>query len=275
MSAAPGSLPRITVVMPSFNQARYVEQAIRSVLDQAYPDLEFMVMDGGSTDGSAEIIERYGQHIAFWRSEADAGQTAAIIEGWQRASGDVLAWLNSDDYYLPGALAIVGERFAGDPELGLLYGACERVDGEGRRLGFIGRPFSRLLMIASHDIVPQPSAFIRASVARSIGGLDPALSYAHDFDLFLRASDVTHPLFIPRPLAAIRMHAETKTSTGVEPMSRERQQVRARQARLVERPLVTLQPVATRLVRALPTGIRQRLKRFRPKRLFDAPADQG
>lgn len=267
-------MPRITVVMPSFNQARYLERAIRSILDQAYPDLELFVMDGGSTDGSAEIIKRHAGALAFWRSEPDAGQAAAIMEGWDRATGEVLAWLNSDDFYLPGTLEIVGRRFADEPDLGLLYGASERVDADGVRLGYVGRPFSRLLMIASHDIIPQPSAFIRASVARSIGGLDPSLDYALDYDLFLRASRVTQPVFTARPLSGMTMHAESKTSTGSEPMGRERQAIRARQARLVERPLVALQPLATRIVRALPRALRGRLKRLRPRRVFEAPPGQ-
>ena len=116
MTATAGSLPRITVVTPSFNQARYLDRTIRSVLDQGYPNLEYMVLDAGSTDGSLDIIKRYSDRLDYWRSGPDNGQSAAVNEGWQRASGEVMAWLNSDDFYLPGALDFVGNHFRVHPE---------------------------------------------------------------------------------------------------------------------------------------------------------------
>lgn len=134
--------PRITVITPSFNQGAYLEQTIRSVLDQNYPNLEYMVVDGGSTDDSKAIIERYGDRLAWWVSERDRGQSHAINKGLERATGDVIAYLNSDDFYAPGALQAVGEHFRDQPDTDFLYGGCIFVDADGRpfdrHLGDIG-----------------------------------------------------------------------------------------------------------------------------------------
>lgn len=125
------SLPRITVITPSFNQGQYLEQTIRSVLDQNYPNLEYMVVDGASSDESPAIIERYAEKLAWWVSEQDRGQTHALNKGLARATGDVLAYINSDDWYFPGALQTVGEHFRDHPETDFLYGRCVFTDEGG------------------------------------------------------------------------------------------------------------------------------------------------
>src|SRR5438067_5112001 len=118
---------KITVVTPSYNQGRYLEEAILSVLGQGYPDLEYLVMDGGSTDGSAEIIQRYDGDLAYWVSEPDGGQAAAINRGFEKATGDVLCWLNSDDMHLPGTIAwVAGHLRRGEPDL--VFGDCVHID---------------------------------------------------------------------------------------------------------------------------------------------------
>lgn len=125
-------LPRITVVTPSYNQGQYLEQTIRSVLDQDYPQLEYFVVDGGSRDDSKAIIERYSDRLAWWVSEPDRGQPHALNKGLARATGDVIAYINSDDFYTPGALRAVGEFFRDRPETDFLYGGCLFVDEQGQ-----------------------------------------------------------------------------------------------------------------------------------------------
>src|SRR4051812_33606750 len=157
------SLPRITVVTPSFNQAQYLEQTIRSVLDQGYPNLEYIVIDGGSTDGSVDILRRYDDELAYWVSEPDAGQSWAINRGIERATGDVVAYINSDDYYLPGAFAHAMPLFA-DTGIRWVAGTCEyrNEDGTLDVLWVPKRPTGpRPGWIRNIWYVPQASSFWR------------------------------------------------------------------------------------------------------------------
>jgi glycosyltransferase involved in cell wall biosynthesis len=134
------TLPRITVVMPSFNQAAYLEEAICSVLSQGYPDLEFMILDGDSSDGSQEIIERYRDQLSHWYSQPDGGQSAAIDRGMGLATGDLAGWLNSDDVLLPGALHAVAKAYRRNPESGLLGGNLVFMDRNSIITGFLRMP---------------------------------------------------------------------------------------------------------------------------------------
>ena len=267
-------LPRITVVTPSFNQARYLERTICSVLEQGYADLEYMVLDAGSTDGSREIIERYAERIDYWRSAPDGGQSAAINEGWRRSRGQVLSWLNSDDYYLPGALQFVGEFFRDHPDEWVVYGSWEAVDDEGRRLNYAGSRFSRRTMILSRNTIPQPSSFIHRRAIDAVGLLDERLRYTMDLDLFLRIADHRAPRFVSRPLAAATMHSDAKTFSQRDAMARERYEVRRRHARGAEVPLVILQPLQSRAFHALPPFARRAINAVRPRRKFARPTPE-
>jgi glycosyltransferase involved in cell wall biosynthesis len=129
------AFPRISIITPSFNQGQFIEQTISSVIDQGYPNLEYIVIDGGSTDGSVETIRKFESGIAYWVSEKDRGQAHAINKGLQRATGDIIAYLNSDDYYLDGALARVADCFSRYPEVDLLHGRCRVVDQDGMKVG--------------------------------------------------------------------------------------------------------------------------------------------
>ncbi len=178
--------PRVSIVTPSYNQAQFIEETIRSVLLRCYPDLEYIIIDGGSTDGSVEIIRKYAPWLAYWVSEPDRGQSHAINKGFERATGEIVAWLNSDDTYQPGALQIVGWSFRSTPDLDVLYSECNFIDERSRIIGqSLHGPYNRAALIL-RDRIPQPTAFIRASTLMCTGYLDESLHYAMDYDLWLR-----------------------------------------------------------------------------------------
>src|SRR5512139_1414374 len=129
------SLPLVSIITPSYNQARFLETTIRSVLDQDYPNLEYLIVDGGSTDGSREIIQRYSDRLAWWVSERDQGQTDAINKGFARARGEILAWLNSDDTYLPGAIQGAVDFLQDHPGVGMVYGDANLIDEQSNVIG--------------------------------------------------------------------------------------------------------------------------------------------
>ncbi len=210
--------PKITVVTPSFNQAPFVEATIRSVLDQRYPALEYFVFDGGSTDGSAEIIRRYAGQLAGWVSESDGGQANAINRGFARATGSILCWINSDDLHTPDTLRRVAEHFRSRlAEPAIVTGSC-RVFTEGSSRETL-RPPARHdpERLRRCDYFVQPSTFWTAEAWRRTGPLDALLHFAFDWDWFLRAqaAGCCFDRMIDI-LAAYRIHPQHKTGTGGE-----------------------------------------------------------
>jgi glycosyltransferase involved in cell wall biosynthesis len=206
------TLPSMTVVTPSYNQAQYLEEAIESVLSQNYPNLEYMVLDGGSTDGSVDVIRRHADRLAHWVSERDGGQSHAINKGFARATGDIVTFLNSDDFYFPGALRRVGEAFAKHPDAGIVMGYGRFVAEDGTPLRRIGGPFDAKRMIDGvFATVPQPAVFLRRSVIEKIGGLDTTLHFALDGELFWRAFSNFDYVFVPEDLAALRLQPLSKS----------------------------------------------------------------
>jgi len=221
------ALPRITIVTPSFNQGQYLEATIRSVLDQDYPNLEYLVMDGGSTDGSVDIIRRYADRLAYWVSEPDGGQSAAIARGFRRATGDVLAWLNSDDIYLPGALNTVAKAFAEDPTADFIYGSRRIIDETGRVIrSFLTPTILHKYYFAFGQLIPQECAFWRRALYDRVGGLDESLGFSLDFSLFVRMWGSGRFKKIDAELGALRSHAASKTSNLGDVMFQEGRTIR-------------------------------------------------
>ncbi len=219
LSDAPSEWPKISVVTPSLNQAKYIEQAICSVLDQEYPNLEYILFDGGSTDGSVEIIEKYGDRITFWRSEPDAGQSNAINKGFQRATGELVAWLNCDDIYLPGALKTVAEAYKSQPGAPFYFGEGQRLDEQGNcKSTFFPleyAKFNRAALIQGLNYILQPATFIYRPALIQAGYLDESLRYGMDTDLWIRLSALGEPVPVHAALAAQREYADTLTSKGM------------------------------------------------------------
>lgn len=202
----------VSIITPSYNQARFLETTIRSVLEQDYPELEYIIVDGGSNDGSVDIIQRYADRLAWWVSEKDRGQTEAINKGFARARGDVLAWINSDDTYNPGAVRAAMEYLQAHPEAGMVYGDASYIDENDRIIGRFPAAqtdFARLRRGYVH--VPQQSAFFRADLWRKVGPLDPTFYFAMDYDLWVRLAAQAPLHYHPELWANFRLHSGAKT----------------------------------------------------------------
>lgn len=236
-------LPRITLVTPSYNQAQYLEATLRSVLRQGYPRLEYIVMDGGSTDGSVAIIERHAAALAHWESGPDGGQAEAISRGFRRGSGDVLGWLNSDDLLLPGALEAVGRHFARHPGTECVAGGTVLIEADGRRReGRLGIPWFDLGEPVSYDALlvrgmkfSQPATFWTREAYDAVGGLDTTLRFCFDYDLFLRLARRGRTARLLKVLAAFRHHPASKTHTIHDVCLAEDAMLRARHAARYQR----------------------------------------
>ncbi|HEX9333648.1 MAG TPA: glycosyltransferase family 2 protein, partial [Anaerolineales bacterium] len=169
--------PLVSVVTPSFNQASYLEQTIQSVLGQNYPSIEYIVIDGGSTDNSVEIIKKYANHLAYWVSEKDSGQAEAINKGLVRARGEILAWLNSDDYYLPNIISTMVKCFEDNLDVVMAYGDILAVDGSGQTLNVLKYKQLSLEDLLCFQIIGQPSVFFRRSALEKTGLLDTTFHF--------------------------------------------------------------------------------------------------
>jgi glycosyltransferase involved in cell wall biosynthesis len=212
-----GRTPRITIVTPSYNQAEFIEQTILSVLGQGYENLEYFVFDGGSTDGTVEILRKYDGRISYWQSKPDEGQPAAINEGLARATGDIVGWINSDDYYLPKTLATAAAHL--DPSRPQIFaGNCIHVEEEKASLlgsEVPGRHLELDLRLA--DYLIQPATFWTAAAWRRTGPLDPKLHFAFDWDWFIRAQQCgVEILTTAEYLSVYRLHGRHKSGSGGE-----------------------------------------------------------
>ena len=206
-------LPLVSIITPSFNQSAFIAATINSVLGQDYPNIEYIVVDGGSTDGSAEIIASYADKLAWWVSEKDKGQTDAINKGFARANGQILAWLNSDDTYEPGAVREAVAFLMENPDVGLVYGECNFIDENGQKFGVFNATqtdFKKLQQGYVH--IPQQASFWRADLWKEVAPLDDSFFFAMDYDLWTRLAKISELRYLPgRVWANFRLHSDAKS----------------------------------------------------------------
>jgi glycosyltransferase involved in cell wall biosynthesis len=209
------STPLVSIVTPSLNQGAFIEETIQSVLAQDYPNVEYLVVDGGSTDQTRDILARYAQRLSA-ASEPDDGQASAINRGFRRSRGSILGWINSDDYYETHAVSSAVALLLDEPDVALVYGDATFVDADGRVIGPCSQvsPFDYQRLLHEGDFIAQPAAFFRRDAFEAVGGLDESLHWAMDYDLWLKLGRRYPARYLPRPLARYRWTGRNKTAIG-------------------------------------------------------------
>jgi glycosyltransferase involved in cell wall biosynthesis len=211
----------VSIITPSYNQAPYLEQTIQSVLGQDYPRIEYIVVDGASTDDSFEIIKKYNDRLAYWISEKDSGQAEAINKGFARAKGEILAWLNSDDYYLPDTISAVVKCFEENPDVVMVYGDMLAVDGDRQTINVLKYKQLSLQDLLCFQIIGQPSVFFRRSALEKTGLLDTSFHFMLDHHLWIRLAQQGRILYVPQVWSAARYHAQAKNRARAAEFGRE------------------------------------------------------
>lgn len=219
--------PKISIVTPSYNQAQYLEQTIASVISQGYPELEYIVMDGGSTDGSVEIIKKYQDKIHTWVSKKDNGQADAVKNGFAMATGEIWTFLNSDDVLAENALWTVARNFKEDPALDVLIGAGGMIDVQGNFLyGSYPLGWNKYLLLSLQSRYMQPAVFFTARAYRQSGGINPDMQFCLDFEYFVRLAEGKYKSKIMhRKLAFTRLHSFTKTANWQHVSDKEKMEI--------------------------------------------------
>jgi len=223
--------PLISIVIPSYNQARFLEQSITSVLDQEYPNLELIIVDGGSTDGSLGIIKTYESNLHWWCSEPDKGQADAINKGFSQTNGEILAWLNADDCYYSHCLLQIADWLCARPDVDVVYGNRLLIDEMGREVGRWILPPHNDHVLTWADFVPQETLFWRRALWEKVDQrLDASLDFAMDWDLLLRFRDAgAHMVHLPHFLGLFRVYSQQKTSSKMDQIGlKEMQELRLR-----------------------------------------------
>jgi glycosyltransferase involved in cell wall biosynthesis len=207
-------LPKISIVIPSYNQGNFIERTIQSIISQNYPNIEIILMDGGSTDNTMSIIESHRHHFAHIESRPDGGQSAAIANGFSLATGEFISWLNSDDTYSPGSLMAIGKALAERPHCDFIYGHTHLIDENDEIIAY-KRSAPALLGVMKYAFltVPQMSAFWRKTLYETVGGIDRSLRFCMDYDLFVRLASVTQPVLVNADIGNFRLHGSSKTRT--------------------------------------------------------------
>jgi glycosyltransferase involved in cell wall biosynthesis len=206
------SNPLVSIVTPSFNQAHFLESTMQSVFDQTYANIEYIIVDGDSTDQSQEIIKKHSSQLVWWVSEKDDGQTDAINKGFAHANGEIFAWLNSDDTYQPDAVAEAVRFLLTNPEVGMVYGDANYIDENERVVGkFPAHQTDLAGLHRGYVHIPQQSSFFRANLWKKIGPLDTSFFFAMDYDLWVRLAKISEIKYISRTWANFRLHESAKT----------------------------------------------------------------
>jgi len=207
--------PAVSLITPSFNQGRFINATIRSVVEQNHDDVELIVMDGGSTDNTLEILKFWESEIT-WISAPDGGQADALCKGFARARGEIFGWVNSDDTLAPGAIRAAVDFLVDHPDVALVYGDANFIDAGGRRIRRCAHvePFDHERLLNVSDFIVQPAAFFRRDAFEAVGGIDPALHYAMDYDLWLKIAKRYKVAYLPRILANYRWLGTNKSAEG-------------------------------------------------------------
>jgi glycosyltransferase involved in cell wall biosynthesis len=204
--------PLVSIVTPSYNQRRFLQETIQSVLAQDYPNFEYIIVDAGSTDGSLEIIKQYSNRLAWWVSEPDQGQTDGLNKGFAHAKGEIFAWLNSDDTYQPGAISEAVKSMLAHPECAMVYGDANLINEQGNIIGrFPARQTTLKQMLRGSVHIPQQTTFFWARLWRQVGPLDPTFYFAMDYDLWVRLAKLAPLVYVPRLWANFRLHGTGKS----------------------------------------------------------------
>jgi len=204
--------PKVSIITPSYNQGQFLEASIRSVLEQDYPNIEYIVVDGGSKDNSVEIIKKYQDRLAWWVSEKDKGHADALNKGFSHATGQIQAWLNSDDIYFPHAVSEAVDILKNRSKVGMVYGEADLIDESGARVGqFASKQTSYRQMLRGSVHIPQATTFFRADIWRQVGTLNLSLFFGFDYDLWVRIAKVSQVLYVPKSWAKFRIHGAGKT----------------------------------------------------------------
>jgi len=210
------NLPRIIIVTPSFNQAQYLPETIESILNQNYPNLEYTIIDGGSTDNSVAIIKKYESHLLYWCSEEDRGQSDAIMKGFNKATGELFAWVNSDDVLFPGCLRQIAEHYVKSAKPDIITGNVAYIDDQGKITRYVRLP-KQSRFFFSHGVwhVSAPAVFFRASLFRDVGGLDFRYHLCMDLDLWVRMINAGARIeHIKEYLGGFRWHGPSKSTVA-------------------------------------------------------------
>lgn len=203
--------PKISIITPSFNQGQFIEETIRSVLLQNYPNLEYIIIDGGSTDSTLDVIQKYDDYITLWVSESDNGQSNAINKGFLKSTGDVITWMNSDDIYFPDALNVAGHVFGSNPTVGMIYGDCCLFNEITNTVSLKMPGNFDLGHLIQENFIPQPSVFMNRNLFSDQIFLDESLHYAMDYELWLRIALQSSIRYYPRTFAQFRYHPAAKS----------------------------------------------------------------
>jgi glycosyltransferase involved in cell wall biosynthesis len=206
-------LPLVSIVTPSYNQGRFIEATLCSVLEQDYPNIEYLVVDGDSTDNSVEIIRKYADKISWWVSEKDQGQSDAVNKGLRRARGEFIGWLNSDDIYLPGAVSAAVKAFGSNPQASVVYADALAIDEHGRSFNVMHSHQYSWVDLMAFKIICQPAAFLRRSVVEQVHYLNPAYHLLMDTLLWMNMARVAPVVYVPQVWAGARYHEQAKNRT--------------------------------------------------------------